>query len=75
MRKPGLSFVKQVYGLENYCHHVIQVVVMGSLENSQGLFGKHEKGDGRSVWIEIRKRIGIGVRGIAVFEGHQTIPD
>lgn len=59
MRKPRLPLVKQVYNLEDYCHHVIQVIVVGLFEHSESLFGKCKKCSGRTAWIAIREGTGI----------------
>lgn len=72
MRKPRFPLVKQVYNLEDYGDHVIQVIVVGPFKDSEGLFGKHEKGSGRTTWVAIREGIGIGGSDICVFEGGQA---
>lgn len=69
MRKPRFPLVKQVYNLEDYCHHAIQVIVVGSFKDSEGLFGKYEKGRRRSACVVVRKGVGIRMSGVATFKG------
>lgn len=69
MWKPRFPVVKHVDNLKDYRHYVVQVMAIGSLEDSEGLFGKHEEGGGRSAWIVIRKGIRIRGTGVATFEG------
>ena len=61
--------VEQVDNLEDCRHHVIQVIVIGSFKDREGLFGQYKEGGGRGVQIVIWKGVGARECSIATFEG------
>jgi len=69
VREPWSPVVEQIYNLKDCRHHVIQVIVMGSFKDIEGLFGKCKKGGRRGAWVLICEGIVVGSRGAVTFEG------